>query len=403
LPLNLRTRVGIISMTANFLTGPVALHPEVVAAFVAAPVSHRDRRFLDTMSRTRASLNTLVNARHVALLVGSGTLANDAVAAQLTAVEGGGLILSNGEFGERVIDHARRWKLGFMAGQQHWGQPFDWKRVRQLAERCRPTWIWAVLTETSTGVMNPLAELLELCESVDADLCLDAVSAIGLMPVDLQRVRFATAVSGKGLAAFPGLAAVFHDGRLARPGRLPRYLDLADYEATDSVPFTHSSNLLAALDRSLTLTSWPRKFAGVRQRSQMLRAALRSHALPPLAQDECAAPGIVTVPIPNDVSAADLGHALSEHGIQVGYQSRYLQQRNWLQICLMGELDEATLRLLPALLVKQVATLRGTGTLNYCEMRTAAPPEGASLRTSTSDALTSRALSFNAVAVSPSS
>jgi aspartate aminotransferase-like enzyme len=395
--------VGIISMTANFLSGPVALHAEVLAAFLAAPVSHRGRRFAEMMSRTRASLEKLVNARHVALLVGSGTLANDAVAAQLTTFEGGGLILSNGEFGDRLIDHARRWKIRFTAERQHWGQAFDWKRVRQSADRCRPTWIWAVLTETSTGVMNPPAELLALSESVGADLCLDAISAIGLTPVDLQRVRLATAVSGKGLAAFPGLAAVFHDGRLAGTGQLPRYLDLADYDATDSVPFTHSSNLLAALDRSLTLTSWPRKFEGVRQRSQTLRAALRCHALPPLARDDCAAPGIVTVPIPDDVSAADLGHALFEHGIQVGYQSRYLQQRNWLQICLMGELDEAALRLLPALLVKQVAILRGTGALNYREMRTAAPPDGASSRSSTSDAVTSRADSFKAVAVAPSS
>ena len=74
-------------MKANFLTGPVALKPEVRAAFLAAPVSHREPAFLEMMSRTRASLNALVNASHVALLVGSGTLANDAVAAQLKTIE----------------------------------------------------------------------------------------------------------------------------------------------------------------------------------------------------------------------------------------------------------------------------------------------------------------------------
>jgi aspartate aminotransferase-like enzyme len=345
-------------MTANFLTGPVALMPEVRAAFLAAPVSHREPAFLEMMSRTRASLNVLVNASHVALLVGSGTLANDAVAAQLTGIQGTGLILSNGEFGERLMDHAQRWNLHFTAEQQHWGKPFDWNHVRQIAEFRRPAWIWAVLTETSTGVVNPLVELLEVSESGGADLCLDAVSAIGLLPVDLRRVRFATAVSGKGLAAFPGLASVFHDGRLANSARIPRYLDLAVYEGTDSVPFTHSSNLLAALDRSLTLTNWPTKFDRVREKSQELRAALRSHALPPLSQDAHAAPGIVTLAIPDDVSAADVAVGLSKQGIQIAYQSRYLQERNWLQICLMGELDEAVLHVLPSELAKQVALLR---------------------------------------------
>jgi aspartate aminotransferase-like enzyme len=344
-------------MTANFLTGPVALRPAVRAAFHEAPISHRSREFLEMMSRTRASLNALVNAQRVVLLVGSGTLANDAVAAQLSNIKGTGLILSNGEFGGRLVDHAQRWNLDFTAEHQPWGTAFDFRRVRRVVERCRPKWIWAALTETSTGVQNHLPKLLTLSEGVGADLCLDAVSAIGLMPVDLQRVRFATAVSGKGLAAFPGLAAVFHDGRLAHSARIPRYLDLANYEATDGVPFTHSSNLLAALDRSLTLTRWKQKFENVRQQSTALRTALRSHSLPPLAQEDDTAPGIVTVPIPEDVCAARVAQALSERGIEVAYQSGYLQQRNWLQICLMGELHEAALRQLPGELAKQVALL----------------------------------------------
>ncbi|HLA71169.1 MAG TPA: aminotransferase class V-fold PLP-dependent enzyme [Steroidobacteraceae bacterium] len=345
-------------MNANFLTGPVALRPEVRAAFIAPPVSHRESAFLETMCRTRAALNSLVNATHVALMVGSGTLANDAVAAQLRCIDGSGLILSNGEFGERLVDHARRWGLRFAVEQQPWGEPFEWNRVRQLAQRCQPAWIWAVLTETSTGVANPMAELRALSESAGADLCLDAVSAIGLMPVDLRRVRFATAVSGKGLAAFPGLAAVFHDGRLASPAQVPRYLDLAGYEAAEGVPFTHSSNLVAALERSLALTSWPQKFESVRQKSQALRAALRRHSLPPLARDEDAAPGIVTLAVPGTASAADVALALADDGIDVAYQSRYLHERNWLQIALMGEVDETALRLLPGALAGHVRRRR---------------------------------------------
>lgn len=344
-------------MKASFLTGPVTVKPQVRTAFHAPPLSHRAPAFLETMRRARAALISLVNAPHVALMVGSGTLANDAVAAQLRGREGAGLILSNGEFGERLIDHARRWGLAFVAEQRPWGQAFDWHLARRVTERCRPAWIWAVLTETSTGVANPLPELLSLSESVGADLCLDAVSAIGLMPVDLRGVRFATAVSGKGLAAYPGLSAVFHEGRLADPERIPRYLDLAGYQAADGVPFTHSSNLLGALERSLVLTSWERKFEDVRRKSQALRAALRRHSLPPLARDADAAAGIVTVAIPREVAAADLALALAGQGIEIAYQSRYLQERNWLQISLMGEIDDAALHALPGALAGHAARI----------------------------------------------
>ena len=340
-------------MNACFLTGPVAVRPEVRAAFCAPPASHRAPAFLEMMRRTRASLTSLVNAAHVTLMVGSGTLANDAVAAQLRSIGACGLILSNGEFGERLIDHARRWELRFAVEQQPWGQAFDWSEVLERARGIQPDWIWAVLTETSTGVMNPLAELRALSERLGAELCLDAVSAIGLMPVNLAGVRFATAVSGKGLAAYPGLAAVFHDGRLASKA-VPRYLDLAAYEAADGVPFTNSSNLLAALQCTLALTRWPQKFARVRRKSLAMRAALCNHGLPPLARDEDAAPGIITLPLTGGIRADEVARALLDQGFEIAWQSRYLLERNWLQVALMGEIDGSALRRLPAALGKLV-------------------------------------------------
>ena len=344
-------------MNASFLTGPVTVSPAVRAAFGTPPMSHRSPGFIDSMRRTRAALISLVNAPHVALLVGSGTLANDAVSAQLAAIDAPGLILANGEFGERLVDHAWRWNLEFTVERQAWGAAFDWREVRRTAERIAPGWIWAVLTETSTGVANPLHELRALSEHVEAALCLDAVSAIGLTRVDLQGVRFATAVSGKGLAAFPGLAAVFHDGRIANSRRIPRYLDLSGYEATESVPFTHSSNLVAALECSLSLTDWPRKFERVAEESRWLRAEMQRLSMPPIAPERHAAAGVLTLELPDEVRTADVAHALAEQGFEIAWQSGYLIDRNWMQVALMGEIDAAALRALPGALAGCVERL----------------------------------------------
>jgi len=58
----------------------------------------------------------------VQILSGSGTLANDVVAARLSLLEGSrGLILSNGEFGDRLLDHARRARLNFATLRLPWG------------------------------------------------------------------------------------------------------------------------------------------------------------------------------------------------------------------------------------------------------------------------------------------
>jgi hypothetical protein len=99
----------------NFLPGPVAVRREVRRAFEQAAESHRAGAFLKDFGATKEVLCDLVRAGNVQLLVGSGTLANDVVGAQLSLENNRGVVLSNGEFGSRLIDHARRFQLDFEA------------------------------------------------------------------------------------------------------------------------------------------------------------------------------------------------------------------------------------------------------------------------------------------------
>src|SRR5436190_4169511 len=89
----------------NFLPGPVTVRREVRRAFEQAPESHRAAAFVEDLHSTRQILGELTRAKHVQILLGSGTLANDVVAAQLSLEPARGVILSNGEFGERLLDH----------------------------------------------------------------------------------------------------------------------------------------------------------------------------------------------------------------------------------------------------------------------------------------------------------
>src|SRR5437667_8712558 len=83
----------------NFLPGPVTIRREVRRAFEQAPESHRANCFKADFKATQHVLRELAHATNVQLLLGSGTLANDVVGAQLSLLGGSGLILSNGEFG----------------------------------------------------------------------------------------------------------------------------------------------------------------------------------------------------------------------------------------------------------------------------------------------------------------
>src|SRR5882724_1017055 len=195
----------------NFLPGPVTVRREVRRAFEQAPESHRADVFAKDFQSTKQLLCELVKAKKVELFLGSGTLANDVIAGQLSLERKRGVVLCNGEFGQRLIDHARRFGLEFDVVEFPWGHAADLATVRQMLERTpAPAWLWCAHCGTSTGVVNDLESLSSLCSEFQVKLCLDAISSIGTMPVDLSGVYLASCASGKVLRAYPGISMVFY-------------------------------------------------------------------------------------------------------------------------------------------------------------------------------------------------
>ena len=134
-----------------------------------------------------------------------------------------------------------------------------------------------------------------------------AICSIGSVPVDLAGVWLATGVSGKGLGSYPGLALVFHGDLLqADAGRVPRYLDLANWDSAGGIPFTHSSNLVRALDAALTEAEaeGAERFTRIARLAADLRAGFRKLGFTIVAPDAHACPAIVTVAMKERGSAA---------------------------------------------------------------------------------------------------
>jgi len=316
----------------NLSTGPVAVHADVAAAFAAPPQSHRSAGFADELRALKTSLRSLVNTNHVEVLLGSATLGNDAVAAQLSLLGTHGVVVSNGEFGERLADHASRAQLNFEHLKFEWGAPLD---LAAIADRTFD-WLWITACETSTGVLNDVAGLQAICDSRGAKLCVDAVSAIGAVPLDLSKIWLATGASGKALASYPGLALVFHREPIAPSDFLPRYLDLGVY-ARDGVPFTHSSNLVRALRAAVERADWTSRFEQTAAACAWLRRRLRHLGFTLVGENAMPAPHIVTIALPPNVHSDELAATIERAGFLIGHASAYLRQRNWIQICLMGE------------------------------------------------------------------
>jgi aspartate aminotransferase-like enzyme len=328
----------------NLLPGPVNVHPDVRRALLEEPDSHRSPSFGLHLASTRDLLCHLAGARHAQVLLGSGTLANDVIAAQLSLLPGPGLILSNGEFGERLVDHAARFGLACDVMPWPWGEPFDLAAVeRRISLGPAPEWVWFAHLETSTGVLNDLEALKALCGRFAIKLSVDAISSFGTAPLDMDGLYLVSAVSGKGLGAFAGLAIVFYNHAIEASGRLPRYLDLSLYAVRDGVPFTHSSNLLRALEAALDRVDWAARLRVIAERTAELRRNLREYGFDLVAPEAHAAPGVVTIALPAMMSGLRVGGELQDRGYMVATQSEYLRRRNWIQISLMSQPSRAEL------------------------------------------------------------
>ena len=353
-------RLNTAKRPVSFLPVPVAISAKVQRAFNSQPITHRSNEFRRLMDETKSLLLNLTGAANVEIFIGSGTLANDVVAAQLKLLDGEGLVLANGLFGERLIDHATRHGLRFKPFTVPWGEAFNYSALNEMISGGTFSWIWATHCETFLGILNNLEKLEEICREHDVKLCMDCISSVGTVAMQLNSVYLATTVSGKGLASYPGIAIVLYNHEAAPDNRLPIYLDLGYYRSKNGVPFTHSHNLVAALREALLIITAKPKFEFIRRESIWFQKELEQFGIRLVSRSADVSPAVLTLAVPPSVSSESLGDALEERGFLVSYRGDYLVNNNLLRVCLMGATTHGQHRQMLDSLISLYSRLAGT-------------------------------------------
>lgn len=331
---------GRIGITSNrFIPGPVMVADDVAKALMTAPISHRSKAFLTLLNSVKERLLRLTKAANCQLLLGSGTLANEVIAMQLKKFSNG-VIFINGEFGKRLQGHATRAGLSFQSYEVPWGKPFSLEEIQEVINMHQPEWVWFTHCETSTGVLNSLECMQEACGDKDIKICLDAISSLGAIPVNLSDIYLASGVSGKAIGSFSGLSIVFHQHYIKKDDTIPGYLDLGMYIENNGVPFTHSSNLITALHQALEAFEHDLPFERLARQYNSIRCYLESHNIKVLSQVEHSCPTIMTIPFPTKIPSSFIGEDMEMNGYLLHYESSYLKQHNWIQISPINNIEE---------------------------------------------------------------
>ena len=243
--------------------GPALTTEAVKRAAAGVDLCHREPEYQVLDRRVRAKVRALAGVDAgwgIALLSGSGTSANEA-ALRASVREGRKLVVVvNGVYGERLHESARRAGVATVPVEGSWTEPIDVSLVQAALGLAADVDALAVVHhETTTGLLNPLAELAAAAAEAGVRTVVDAISSFGVEEIALDGgIDLLTCSSNKGLHGLPGAAFVLVSPAGARRARsvdpTSVALDLCTYldgEASGSPPFTPAIPALASLDVAL--------------------------------------------------------------------------------------------------------------------------------------------------------
>jgi aspartate aminotransferase-like enzyme len=278
---------------------------------------------------------------NVQVLQGNGTLANDVIANQLLGLPAKGIIIENGEFGKRLVRQAKNIGLRFEVFKSEIGAPILLDQLNTIFKTKEIQWIWFVHCETSSGQLNPLQEIVQLCQVHHVICAVDAISTIGNLAVDFSGASFVSATSGKGLSSLPGLCLVMYKSVLNTQS-ISHFLDLAYHEKQHNIPFTLSSNQLEALVEGFNYSVNADHYTAIESLSaQIKKWHFNSFQRLNVSQ---ANPAVHTFVVKEGNASTTIGDLLAQKEVMVNCYTKYLQEMNAFQICLMGEVTNIDLR-----------------------------------------------------------
>ncbi|WP_087126111.1 2-aminoethylphosphonate--pyruvate transaminase, partial [Pseudomonas frederiksbergensis] len=161
-----------------------------------------DDRFNQLTASLCEKLLVIINAgdsHHCVPLQGSGTFAVEAAIGTLVPRDGKVLVLINGAYGKRLAKICEVLGRSFNTFETAEDEPTTAVDVdRLLRADASITHVALIHCETSTGILNPLAEIAHVIEQHGKRLIIDAMSSFGALPIDAQQVPFDALIAASG-------------------------------------------------------------------------------------------------------------------------------------------------------------------------------------------------------------
>lgn len=344
--------------------GPVSLSEGVRRAAVQVDLCHRESEYFEVQDRVIQGLLEVYGcdpAHWAAVLTGgSGTSALEAMMASLLPADANVLVPENGVYGERLSHIAGIYGIRSQALRAGWGEPIDMNALDAILATGEFTHVAAVHHETTTGRLNPVADMAAACSRHGVSLLLDAVSSFGAeaIPFEDPSLMAMAATANKCLHGIPGLAMVLCRREALEQDIAQRSLSLhlpgwAEHQSRQSTPFTPAVNAVLALAQALQELQqqggWQARRARYRELAARVADACRELGIAewiPAGESSCV---LRSYQLPADLGYDELHDGLKQQGFVI-YAGQGDLASKLFRISTMGEIsDNDMARLVQAL------------------------------------------------------
>jgi aspartate aminotransferase-like enzyme len=313
------------------IPGPTGLPPTVREAGARQMINHRGPEFAAMLDRILTGMKPYFGtSSDIAIITTAGTGGLEAAIVNTLSPGDRVLGVSIGSFGDRFAKIARTYGADVTKLDVEWGQAADPTVLRDALEAA-PGYRAVLLThnETSTGVMNPIADLAAVVREVAPEtlILVDSVSGLGAVPFQMDAWGVDVVVTGsqKAWMSAPGLAMIAASPRawaVMDTATMPRvYLDLRAHReshASGQTPWTPAIAVLYQVDegiRLMTAEGAEGVFARHEACASAARAGLLALGFELLADQRHASRTVTAALVPDDLDWKAFNTALKQHGL----------------------------------------------------------------------------------------
>lgn len=340
-----------------FAPGPVMTTERVKMAALAPDICHRRPVFEKLYSDIRNNLLKLFNGEKdeytTVVISGSGTSANESVLSSVMDSNKKVLLISNGEFGDRLKNIISCYGIGLNLLEYKWAEYPDLTEIEnQLKADKDISLISMVHHETSTGMLNPVHEVGELARHYNKMYHVDAISATGGEDVNVKRdnIDFCTGVPNKALGGQTGVSFIcVRRANIRRIENIPRrniYLNLKHHikeaEEHNQTPNTPSVTMFLTLNEALKVLfeeGIQKRIRRYQEDAAIIRNGLRKLNLELLIKDESLMSNTITsVFLPVEINVKDFINKMDDEGYVLYPGKGSLLKRNLFQVANMGRI-----------------------------------------------------------------